>query len=73
MAEQNKRESESLDDKQQHESRGKSVPSPEMGTHMVDSNRMIGGVPRGGKDSPSDVSNQQYGEASQQDRTIGQD
>lgn len=73
MAEQNKHESEPIDDDQQHGSRGKSHPASEMGTHMADSNRMVGGIPRGGQDSPSDSSKQEYGEIKQQEHPIDQD
>ena len=50
------------DERQQPKSSGKSHPATEMGTHLGDSQREVGGVPRGGVDSPNDVS-QQQGEA----------
>ena len=53
------RASEDQDEQQQTDSRGKSHPSTEMGTHLADSQRESGGVPRGGVDSPNDVSRQE--------------
>jgi len=49
---------EGRDDQGQSQSSGKSHPATEMGTHLGDSRREVGGVPRGGVDSPNDVSRQ---------------
>ncbi len=74
MTEKSNRESEPINEEQQDQQRSKSLPLSETGTHMTESSRMSGGIPRGGQASPADISEQQGVEGvARQDRTIGQD
>jgi hypothetical protein len=69
MSDNTDRDFEGRDNQGQTESRGKSHPSTEMGTHLGDSQREVGAVPRGGEDSPNDVSQQPHEAAQQQGET----